>query len=221
MWCPCLLCRFLARRHRRAAWLLFVPTVTMALVATMPPAAAAAATHHERPVFRPPVDAPVADPFRPPEDPYGPGNRGIEYDTEPGDVVRAAASGTVVFAGAVAGNLHVTVDHGGGLVSSYSYLQRLSVRVGAALDQGAVIGVAGERLHFSVRLEGAYTDPAGFIGVRRVRVRLVPLRSARSACGPRTLLRWPLGARRRRTAPPNHFATRAFTRSLRRPARAT
>ena len=172
MWCPCLICRFLARRRRRAAWLLFVPTAALALAATMPPAAAA---HHERPVFRPPVDAPVADPFRLPENPYGPGNRGVEYDTEPGDVVRAAASGTVVFAGAVAGSLHVTVDHGGGLVSSYSYLQRLGVRVGTAVDQGAVIGVAGERLHFSVRLEGAYTDPAGFIGVRRVRVRLVPL----------------------------------------------
>ena len=218
MWCPCLICRFLARRRRRAAWLLFVPTAALALAATMPPAAAA---HHERPVFRPPVDAPVTDPFRPPENPYGPGNRGVEYDTEPGDAVRAAASGTVAFAGAVAGALHVTVDHGGGLVSSYSYLQRLSVRVGATVDQGAVIGVAGERLHFSVRLEGAYTDPAGFIGVRRVRVRLVPLRSARSACGPRTLLRWPLGARRRRTASPNHSATRAFTRSFRRPARAT
>lgn len=173
MWCPCLICRFLARRHRRAAWLLFVPTVTMALAAMMPPTAAAA--HHERLVFRPPVDAPVTDPFRPPENPYGPGNRGVEYDTEPGDVVRAAAPGAVAFAGAVAGTLHVTVDHGGGLVSSYSYLQRLSVRVGTHVDQGAVIGVAGERLHFSVRLEGSYSDPAGFIGVRRVRVRLVPL----------------------------------------------
>ena len=163
------------RRVRTLLHRFIVPTVTMALVATMPPAAAAAATHHERPVFRPPVDAPVADPFRPPEDPYGPGNRGIEYDTEPGDMVRAAAPGTVVFAGAVAGTLHVTVDHGGGLASTYSYLQRLSVRVGTDVHQGAVIGVAGERLHFSVRLEEAYTDPAGFIGVRRVRVRLVPL----------------------------------------------
>ena len=160
MWCPCLHLQVPgASAPARLVALCWRQTVTMALAVTMPPSAAAAATHHERPVFRPPVDAPVADPFRPPEDPYGPGNRGVEYDTVPGDVVRAAASGAVVFAGAVAGTLHVTVDHGGGLVSSYSYLQRLSVRVGTALDQGAVIGVAGERLHFSVRLEGAYTDP--------------------------------------------------------------
>ena len=129
--------------------------------------------------FRPPVDAPVIDPFRPPENPYGPGNRGVEYDTEPGDVVRAAASGTVVFAGAVAGALHVTVDHGGGVVSSYSYLQRISVRDGTYVEVGAVIGIAGERLHFGVRVDGSYTDPDSFIGVRRVRVRLVPMRSWR------------------------------------------
>lgn len=175
MWCPCILCRFQRRWRRRAGWLLFVPAAAVALAASMPASPAGAATHHERPVFRPPVDAPVTDPFRPPENPYGPGNRGVEYDTEPGDAVRAAASGTVAFGGAVAGALHVTVDHGGGLVSSYSHLQRISVRVGAAVDQGQVIGVAGERLHFSVRLEGAYTDPAGFIGVRRVSVRLVPV----------------------------------------------
>ena len=173
MRCSCILCRFWAGLRRRAAGLLVVPAVALAV--SMPASPAGAMTHHERPVFRPPVDAPVTDPFRPPENPYGPGNRGVEYDTEPGDVVRAAASGTVVFAGAVAGTLHVTVDHGGGLVSSYSYFQRFGVRVGADVAQGAVIGVAGERLHFSVRLEGAYTDPAGFIGVRRVRVRLVPL----------------------------------------------
>ena len=69
----------------------------------------------------------------------------------------------------------MTVDHGGGLLSSYSYLLRISVRVGANVARGSVIGIAGERLHFGVRLEGVYTDPAGFIGVRRVRVRLVPL----------------------------------------------
>ena len=152
----------------------------MALAAAMSaPPAGAMAHHDERVVFRPPVDAPVADPFRPPEDPYGPGNRGVEYDTEPGDLVRAAAGGTVVFAGAVAGTLHVTIDHGGGLVSSYSYLQRISVRVGTGVAQSAVIGIAGERLHFGVRLDGGYTDPEGFIGVRRVRVRLVPFRSWR------------------------------------------
>ncbi len=177
MWCPCVLCRFLAGWPRRAARLLLVSAAAMTMVAAMLTATAGAASHkHGLPVFRPPVDAPVADPFRPPENPYGPGNRGLEYGTEPGDVVRAAAAGTVSFAGAVAGTLHVTVDHGGGLLSSYSYLRRISVRSGAPVSRGTVIGIAGERLHFGVRLRGVYTDPDTFIGVRRVRVRLVPLR---------------------------------------------
>lgn len=162
-------------RRRPAACLLVLSLAAMGMAA-LPSSTAGAVTHHQRTVFRPPVDAPVADAFRPPENPYGAGNRGVEYDTEPGDLVRASASGTVVFAGAVAGELHVTVDHGGRLVSSYSYLQRISVRVGADVARGAVIGIAGERLHFGVRLDGGYTDPAGFIGVRRVKVRLVPFR---------------------------------------------
>ncbi len=115
----------------------------------------------------------------PPQDRYGAGNRGVEYDTEPGQAVRAAAAGTVVFAGAVAGSLHVTVDHGGGVVSSYSHLQRIAVRAGAVVVQGQAVGVTGERLHFGVRVEGDYVDPAEFAGVRRVRVRLVPVRGLR------------------------------------------
>ena len=146
-------------------------TVTVAAAAVP-----AAATGGERPVFMPPVQAPVSDPFRPPDGPYGAGNRGIEYDTRPDQVVRAAAGGTVSFAGTVAGELHVTVDHGGGVLSTYSYLERISVRAGAEVARGETVGLSGELLHFSVRVDGQYVDPAGFVGVRRVRVRLVPLR---------------------------------------------
>ena len=39
-----------------------------------------------------------------------------------------------------------------------------------------MIGLAGDRLHFGVRVDGSYVDPGRFIGVRKVRVRLVPLR---------------------------------------------
>ena len=127
-------------------------------------------------VFRPPVEAPVSDPFRLPDGPYGPGNRGIEYATDAGDVVRASAGGVVEFAGPVAGNLYVTLDHGGGLLSSYSYLSRMSVSQGDHVVRGDVIAFAsGRPLHFSVRKDGEYVDPAAFIGVRRVRVRLVPV----------------------------------------------
>ena len=164
-----------ARGRRLAAAGAVWIAALIAVLAALPATGAASYSEPSRLVFRPPVDAPVSDPFRPPSDPYGPGNRGIEYRTSPGDVVRAGASGRVSFAGAVAGSLYVTVDHGDSVVSSYSYLARISVRVGSPVAQGEAIGIAGERLfHFSVRVDGEYVDPAGFIGHRRVRVRLVP-----------------------------------------------
>ena len=163
---------------RTGRWRLVAAAAAMVVTSAAAAVPAAAASSHDRaaPVFMPPVQAPVSDPFRPPDGPYGAGNRGIEYDTRPGQVVRAAAGGTVSFAGTVAGELYVTVDHGGGVLSTYSYLERISVRTGAEVARGETVGLSGELLHFSVRVDGQYVDPAGFVGVRRVRVRLVPLR---------------------------------------------
>ena len=42
-----------------------------------------------RVVLTPPVSAPVIDPFRLPFGPYGPGNRGLEYATRPGQPAAA------------------------------------------------------------------------------------------------------------------------------------
>src|SRR5438309_10248638 len=69
-----------------------------------------------------PVDAPVVDGFRPPPQPWAPGNRGLDYATTPGAEVHAAADGEVVFAGAVADGLHVVVLHPDGIRTSYSFL---------------------------------------------------------------------------------------------------
>jgi murein DD-endopeptidase MepM/ murein hydrolase activator NlpD len=112
------------------------------------------------PAFAPPVDAPVIDSFRPPENPYGPGNRGWEYDTEPDAPITAAGSGVVSFAGQVGGPLHVTISHGGGLRTSYSYLASIDVTAGAHIDRGARVGTAGDTFHFGARLGDRYIDPA-------------------------------------------------------------
>jgi len=117
----------------------------------------------------PPVDAPIADPFRAPAGPYGAGNRGLEYATSPGDLVRASAPGTVVFAGPVAGSLHVTIRHADGVRTSYSFLQAVGTAVGATVAAGDPIGTAGERLHFGARVGDAYFDPAAlFTGAAAV-----------------------------------------------------
>lgn len=110
--------------------------------------------------YQPPVLAPVIDPFRPPSTPYGPGNRGIEYSTEAGTPVVAAASGMVTFAGAVAGSLHVTVRHADGIRTSYSFLAAIRVRLGEEVAGGQVVGVAGTRLHVGARHDDVYLDPA-------------------------------------------------------------
>jgi murein DD-endopeptidase MepM/ murein hydrolase activator NlpD len=56
--------------------------------------------------YRPPVDAPIVDAFRPADPDWTAGNRGLEYATSPGTAVSAAAAGEVVFAGPVADGLH-------------------------------------------------------------------------------------------------------------------
>lgn len=133
-----------------------------------------AATAGESGVYRPPVDAPVVDPFREPSSPYGPGNRGLTYDLDPGTPVRASASGEVVFAGPVAGTLHVTVLHPDGLRTSYSFLDSIDVRRGRHVAGGEVVGRAGAGFHFGVRDGDTYLDPASLFGTVEVRVRLVP-----------------------------------------------
>ena len=49
----------------------------------------------------------------------------------------------VTFAGAVAGTLHVTLAHGGGLRTSYSFLQSVAVRDGQDVARGDVVGTSG------------------------------------------------------------------------------
>ncbi|HET6773117.1 MAG TPA: peptidoglycan DD-metalloendopeptidase family protein [Acidimicrobiales bacterium] len=120
----------------------------------------------------------MADPFRPPAGPYGAGNRGIEYRTEPGTPVRASAGGTVSFAGPVGGALHVTVAHADGVRTSYSFLATAEVVVGQRVAQGRTLGTSGARLHFGARIGGAYFDPAALFAATVTEVELLPLGSS-------------------------------------------
>lgn len=145
--------------------------VALVLVATAAPRPSAAAPP---PTYVPPVDAPVVDPFRPPSEPYGAGNRGLEYATAAGTEVRAAADGVVTFAGLVAGARHVTVRHPDGLRTTYSFLDRVDVVVGQQVRQGDVVGTTVGRLHLGARLDDAYLDPALLFGGGPARAHLVP-----------------------------------------------
>lgn len=137
-------------------------------------AGAAPAAADEAVVHRPPVDAPVVDPFRPPATAFGPGNRGLTYDLDIGTPVRATAAGEVVFAGWVAGTRHVTVLHADGIRTSYSFLTGISVRRGQTVAVGEVVGHGGQGFHLGARIGDTYIDPAGLFGTIRIEVRLVP-----------------------------------------------
>ena len=122
--------------------------------------------------YLPPVDAAVIDSFRAPAHVGATGNRGWEYDPEPGLPVRASAEGGVVFAGSVAHNRFVTVLHRDGLRTAYGYLGWIAVEEGEWVGPGQLLGTTSGRFFFSVRDGDRYLDPASVLNAGRVR--LVP-----------------------------------------------
>jgi hypothetical protein len=119
-----------------------------------------------------PVVGPVIRGFEPPPTPYSAGHRGIDIAVPFGTPIRAPADGVVTFAGWVAGSLFVTVDHGDGVRSSYSWLSAVMVKKGDAVTKGEVLARTGHghpdvdtpHLHFGVRINGEYVDPMLFLG---------------------------------------------------------
>ena len=119
-----------------------------------------------------PVVGPVIQAFDPPDTPYGSGHRGIDVAAEVGTTIVAPADGTVTFAGPIGGYLFVTIDHGGGLSSTYSWLSAKLVRKGDRVLQDQPIALTGwghpgapiPHLHLGVKLDGAYVDPLSYLG---------------------------------------------------------
>lgn len=124
---------------------------------------------------------PVLRAFDPPATPYGPGHRGVDLGAAPGDLVLAAGSGVVAFAGVLAGRGVVSVQHTGGRRTTYEPLT-IATRVGATVSRGTVLGrvVAGHAgcprpacVHWGLRRGENYLDPLSLL--RRGAVRLLPL----------------------------------------------
>ncbi|MDC0887282.1 M23 family metallopeptidase [Altererythrobacter sp.] len=120
------------------------------------------------PFFRRPHDGRVLYGFSKRED--GGGHDGIDIDVKLGDMVRASASGTVIFAAEEKTRFgrQVLIDHGDGWQTSYGHLARITVKKGDVVKSGERIGLAGDagiatrpELHFEIRKDGADVDPAG------------------------------------------------------------
>jgi murein DD-endopeptidase MepM/ murein hydrolase activator NlpD len=115
-----------------------------------------------------PVLGPVTSPFgwR-----WGRMHEGIDIGAASGTAIRAAAAGTVIYAGWLGGYGNLTViDHGGGLSTAYGHQSSIAAGYGASVAQGQVIGYVGStghstgpHLHFEVRVNGVPQDPLGYL----------------------------------------------------------
>ena len=150
------------------------------LVPLLLPAGGALAAPAEVPagLWSRPVDGAVTRPFDPPPDRFGAGHRGADLAGAPGSPVRAAGDGVVVFAGMVAGRPVVSVDHAGGLRTTYEPVDT-SVGAGQPVARGAVLGTlaAGHAgcpvaacLHWGLRRGEVYLDPLSLLAPPEVRL---------------------------------------------------
>ncbi|MDZ7587978.1 MAG: M23 family metallopeptidase [Parasphingorhabdus sp.] len=99
-------------------------------------------------------------------------NDGFNIAVPRGTPVKAAADGTVAYAGSeigVFGGL-VLINHGGGWVTAYGHADTLKVKVGDKVRMGQTIGLAGEsgyvsepQLHFEIRKDRVPVDPASYL----------------------------------------------------------
>ena len=124
--------------------------------------------------------------FDAPSPNWNSGHRGVDLAGEPDQPVYAAAAGTVVFAGELAGRTLVSIAHPGGLRTTYEPV-RPAVRAGQLVDAGSAIGAlitghagcsAAACLHWGAMWGAAsradYVDPLGLLA--STPVRLKPLR---------------------------------------------
>jgi murein DD-endopeptidase MepM/ murein hydrolase activator NlpD len=93
---------------------------------------------------------------------------GMDFRVHTGTPLHAANSGTVV----LARNLYfegncVAIDHGEGLLTLYLHLSQIKVKEGQKVERGQLVGLSGgtgrataPHLHFAVRWQGAYLNPA-------------------------------------------------------------
>jgi murein DD-endopeptidase MepM/ murein hydrolase activator NlpD len=104
-----------------------------------------------------------------PEDrPFAAGHRGIDVAAPDDTPVRASAAGDVSFAGSVAGNRTVSIDHPDGVRTSYSFLGTIVAHRGDVVALGDVVGTVGTghpseglppHVHVSARRGETYFDP--------------------------------------------------------------
>lgn len=98
-------------------------------------------------------------------------HQGMDIGAPTGTNIVAAADGTVTIStySYSSGN-YIMINHGGGVSTVYMHCSQLLVAEGATVKQGQVIAKVGStgystgpHLHFGVRLNGSYVNPAKYV----------------------------------------------------------
>ena len=121
-----------------------------------------------------PVNGPITSPFGWRIHPilgYKKFHTGVDFGVGYGTPIRAADSGTVIYATWMGGYGNVIiVDHGNGLSTLYAHQSSLAVGTGARVTRGQTVGYVGStgfstgpHLHFEVRVNGNPVDPMGYL----------------------------------------------------------
>lgn len=100
--------------------------------------------------------------------------KGIDISGTPGDAIKAAADGKVMYVGNGVrglGNL-VIVNHDNGFITVYGHNRKLLVKTGQQIKRGETVAELGDtettspRLHFEVRRRGTPVDPLRYLPPR-------------------------------------------------------
>ena len=102
---------------------------------------------------------------------HGSFHTGLDIATSRGSTIKAAAAGTVTFAGwkGSYGNL-IVISHGNGVQTYYAHCNSLNASVGQSVSQGQKIATVGStgnstgpHLHLEIRVNGTTYNPRNYI----------------------------------------------------------
>lgn len=112
----------------------------------------------------------IVSPYRAPAHEYGAGHRGVDLGTSIGAKVIAPTDGVVAFRGTVVDRTLITIEHAGGLVTTFEPV-RSALVAGDIVASGQEIGLvdmgghtSAGALHLGARLDGEYINPLLLFG---------------------------------------------------------
>lgn len=155
----------------RNTCLVLAATLAMLLVAPSAPARVAAR-------FSWPLNPhPVLRRFEPPSTPFGPGHRGVDLGGAADQPVLAAGDGVVRYAGPLADRPVISIEHAGGLHTTYEPVTP-TVQPGQQVTRGQLVGrlqpghagCPAVCLHWGVRRGAEYLDPLRLVSTGGVRL---------------------------------------------------